>query len=231
MLSVALPSFGSDAVPAPVQQTDPEAPSLPPVSQLPFAEKPRTNEGALIVGEFALSTLTLSAIGVASYYAMTYQPPSLDMAIPRTTAVSNAVNLGGLAALLAAPFLAAKLVCSVGGSSPDFDGNCGLSVGLAYGGGGLGVLVAFAATTHLRPGTCNDGCGITGPSPVATLIAYVAGATLGAVAGWNFSKRRKDGFVAWLQPIYRAGPERPMLSARFESTPGTIQVPVVAFAF
>jgi hypothetical protein len=236
LLGVANPCFAAGSAPAPAQQTDPESPSTPAPAVVPSAPGSSTDEGALIAGEVALGALTVSAIGVAGYYAVAYQPPQLDMVIPRTTATSNALNLGGLAALIAAPFLAAKVVCRVGGSSADYEGGCGFSVGLAYGLGATAALVAAAATSRPPPSDpgCNPdgGCPTgTSGSPIATLIAYAAGCTIGAVVGWNVSKHRKDGLLAWLQPIDRAGPPRAMLAEQIEWTPAVIQAPLVAFAF
>jgi hypothetical protein len=215
----------------PAQEADPESPAPPPRATVTAtAPQARTNEAALIAGEVALSTLTLSAIGVAGAYALVYHPPQGNMPLPPSTAASTTLNLVGLAALLAGPLIAAKLVCGVGRWSADYEGGCGLSIGLAYGVGGVAASVADGVTTHRPPATCNE-CANTGPSAPAMLIAYVAGATIGAVVGWNLSKHRKDGSQAWLQPIYRAGSPPLGISQRLEWTPVVAQVPLLAFAF
>ena len=189
-----------------------------------------TNEGALIAGEVALSTLTLSAIGVAGSYALVYHPPQRDMPLPPTTAASTALNLAGLTVLLAGPLIAAKLVCGVGRWSSAYEGSCGPSIGLAYAVGGVATLVVDGATTHPPPASCNE-CANTGPSAAAVLIAYVAGATIGAVVGWNLSKHRKDSSQAWLQPISRGAPPLAVLAQRVGWTPLAVQAPLLAFAF
>jgi hypothetical protein len=197
---------------------------------MPAGRQSRTNEAALVAGEVAVSTLTLGAIGLAGSYALVYEPAQGNLPVARPTTASTALNIGGLTALVAAPYLAAKLVCGIGRWSSDYEGGCGSAIGIAYGVGGLATLVALGATTHPPPPSCNE-CANTGPSSTALLISYVAGATFGAVIGWNLSKRRKDGSEAFLQPITRAGPPRAALAEGIAWTPVSAQMPLLAFAF
>ena len=184
-----------------------------------------------MTAEVAVAALIMTGLGVGGYYALSYQP-TYETA-PRSTTASTTLNLTGLAALLAAPAIAGRFVCSIGRRSADYEGSCGYSIAFAY----LGTLaagIAFEATFRKQPPNCYD-CAIPGPSAAAVLISYIAGVTTGAVVGWNLTKRRKDDLAA-LEPIFRAGPPPEALANWTDPTLGTsaalrIQVPLIAFAF
>jgi hypothetical protein len=236
------PPVPAAAPPSPraTQQIDPDvAPPPPPrpSSLSPSARLGGPSEGLLIGGELIVGSLTAAGLGVGGAYALSYAPPSSN-GIPRSTTASTALNLGGLATLLASPFVVGRLVCAIGRLSVDYEAGCAGTIGTAYA-SGLGLwLVAIELTAHAPPPTCNE-CATT-HNGKAELLGYVSGVALGAVIGWNLSKRKRDESVA-LHPINNAGPPPATLAAWTEPLVRTSQrttvagsgceVPLIAFAF
>lgn len=138
------------------------------------------------------------------------------------------------AGLMATAILPGAAVCTLGGSSPWYDGSCaGPIVGAYLGVAAVGIPVAFA----VRGWTYQDSDGGNFVSPSAALVTWAAaafGAALGATIGWHAMKHRRPpaAGVARAEPAPATparGPEVPL--RQLAQAPGSVAIPVLAFTF
>ncbi|HVT05965.1 MAG TPA: hypothetical protein VHO67_00830 [Polyangia bacterium] len=138
------------------------------------------------------------------------------------------------AGLMATAVLPGAAVCTLGGSSPWYDGSCAGPIGGAYlGVAAVGIPVAMA----VKGWTTSDYGGGSILSPSAALVAWAAaavGAAAGATIGWHATKHRRSPPAtvarAQLSPVPRA-PWPEMALRQLPQTPGSLAFPVLAFAF
>jgi hypothetical protein len=135
--------------------------------------------------------------------------------------------------VVAGPLLTGGLVCGIGSTSSSYDGSCGAAIGSAYLGSLLAVPLAFLAGGSLHSDADVIRFAAFG------LLGYLAGTTVGAVVGWNSSRKPKDRLVAdagRLDAIAaaRGAPWREALLPRGGASDGgapRFTAPVVAFRF
>ncbi len=130
---------------------------------------------------------------------------------------------GGLMATAVLPGLA---VCALGTSSRFYQGSCAASIAGAY----MGVLATGLLATRFRVSTESDGF------PIRFLLVWgvsTLGTSAAAVVGWHATKQRRPAppAVAVEPPVSGRAlwPEMPV--RQLASAPGTVSVPLLAFAF
>ncbi len=128
------------------------------------------------------------------------------------------------AGLMATAFLPGLAVCALGTSSRGYEGSCAASIAGAY----SGVLLSGLVGRQFRPEDRDPSPGqillVWGISAVATSAA--------AVIGWHATKHRKPAPAA--APVAPSAPSAfwpAMPVRRLAPPPGTVSVPVLAFAF
>ncbi len=138
------------------------------------------------------------------------------------------------AAFMAAAVLPGLAVCVTGASSRWYDGSCvGPIVGAYLGLAAVAIPAGLAARGAIFSSNENDT-----PSAQTVLLVWAAGAVgsaVGATIGWHATKHRRPAPVSVAraeapQPSPRAfWPEMPV--RQLQAAPGSVAVPLLAFAF
>jgi hypothetical protein len=176
-------------------------------------------------------------LGIAQIFVGSFATFGTALVVAFIAAGANSGPIA-LVGILATPAVGGLVVCGMGGTSKQYDGDCGPAIGSAYLGAlTLGISLAYVGATQFAPNSSDGGVDSAIGAALGAALGLIVGTAVGATIGWHVSKHPRKQSVA-----LALGPPPPPpaalaswwdLQARptAERAPTSIGVPLLSLRF